>query len=84
MDGNIDIYKSRKLISEFVLFMFIEDEGKPKLEVPKKPEEPKRSEEPKLEVPKKPKEPKRSEELEKSQHEIQSVTRNFFKQGSHR
>ncbi len=26
--GNIYIYKSRKLISEFVLFMFIEDEAK--------------------------------------------------------
>ncbi len=75
---NIDIYKSRKLISEFVLLMFIEDKAKPKImtsaepkkpeetEEPKKseePEEPQKSEEP--EKPKKPEEPLKSEEPEK-------------------
>ncbi len=41
LGGNIDIYKSCKLISEFVLFMLMEDEAKPKIMKsvePKKPE----------------------------------------------
>ncbi len=82
VDGNIDIYKSCKLISELVLFMFIEDEAKPKitksieLEVleMKRLKSLKISVEP--EVPKEPEEPKKSEEpevVEESQPKIQSV-----------
>ncbi len=36
--GNIDIYKSRKLINEFVLFMFIEDKAKRKITKPVEPD----------------------------------------------
>ncbi len=94
VDGNIDIYKSRKLISEFVLFMFIDDPKKPpKIDVEEfeKPPLARDVEEPKTESkkpePKKPEEPKlevpkKSEELsfkENYRENLMKLQKNFWK-----